>query len=415
MASQFWGRFVTKPLYNVFLPDQGDPVLWRAAGMFSHRVEPPMRCKAERVLGVIGDGRLHLYVSGLHVSRLPVATDLTNKRKIKETLPYLLEDHLAGPLEDLHFVWKRGRNGVIAGVVDRAKMREWTMLIETHGWPVERLSVDWMLLPDESDGVVIHDDGFSACLSGEVCFSGSLESLPQWLDLAVVGAEEETRVFQVFSLLPDEEGLPNLPVRGDGWTLSFQQDANGQMPPPGHMAAEDAMELRQGEFSSTSTFDLFWKNYLPVAVALAFAWVVAWVSVVYESGQLRERAGFLSRNTVEIYRETFPEAKVVELPRAQMEQKMQRWREATGQREGDLIALLQRAGLVLREHAGDKVAGMDYEAGRLRIDFNVVSHEQAQELVEAFNGVVGIASQLVDAREGRATIELRHTPGAQNG
>ena len=137
--------------------------------------------------------------------------------------------------------------------------------------------------------------------------------------------------------------------------------------------------------------------------------------MVYESGQLRDRADFLAQNTVEIYRETFPEAKVVELPRAQMEQKTQRWREAAGQREGDLIALLHRAGLVLREHAGDKVAGMDYEAGSLRIDFNVASHEQAREPVEAFNGVAGIASQLMDTREGRTTIELRHTPGEQDG
>lgn len=70
-----------------------------------------------------------------------LAVPAAQKRYLKQTLPYLMEEVLAEPVEAIHFASGRERDGVIPVMaVSHARMQAWLALLQEHG-----ITPDYML------------------------------------------------------------------------------------------------------------------------------------------------------------------------------------------------------------------------------------------------------------------------------
>ena len=363
-------------LFGLYLCETGEPLLWRTGGLPSAVEVCPLERVAERTRG----GRVMVWVPGDAVTRLQVDTPLRAPHKLREALPYLLEEDLAAPYEDTHLAWRRVKNGVDVGIVSRARMSRWRDDLASLGDAVACLAADEGLLPEGRDAVLLRPDGFSARLSDGRRFAGSVEALPVWLDLALGGQGDETPPREVLLHTLVSEEPPR--KEGEGWRL-----VPASLP---RLDPEDrsSLELRSGEFAPASVAGMLWRAWWPAAAALALWAVVAWLAALHDTRALRAELAAQRVAAEALYRETFPEAQVVELPKAQMAQQLSVLRAADSLRSGDLIALMQRVREPLRAHAAGKVERIEYGGDRVRFVLRGVEADVGV-LKTAFSGVAG--------------------------
>ena len=379
-------------LFGLYLREADDPLLWCADGPLGRPVEA---CPLERVADRVRGGRVLVWVPGDVVTQIQVNTPLRASRKLREALPYLLEEDLAGTYEDTHLAWDREGDGVRVGMVSRESMQHWRDAIEPLGGVVARLAPDDGMLPAGRDGVLLRPDGFSARLGDGRHFAGSLDALPGWLDLALgeeAGDTEEPREIALYSLVPMEP--PSM--EGDGWRLI------PMALPSLEEAGRSALELRCGDFAPASASGVFWRAWSP-AVAVLGLWVlVTWLVAIYETRELRMEWTAQRTAAESLYRTIFPDAQVVELPRAQMARRLQTLRAADDLRSGDLIALLQKVHAPLRAHAVGRVERIEYDGDKVRF---VILGADARVLRDAFSGVTGWRVE-VTKRAAAGALEL---------
>ena len=379
--------------FGLYLRETGDPLLWCADGPSGR---PAEACPLERVASRVRGGRVLAWVPGDTVTQIQVNTPLRASRKLREALPYLLEEDLASAYDDTHLAWDREGDGVRVGMTSRAHMERWRDAIEPLGSVVARLAPDDGILPAGRDGVLLRPDGFSARLGDGLHFAGSLDALPDWLDLALGGeaadGEEEPYEIALYSLVPMEP--PSM--AGDGWRLI------PMALPSLEEAGRSALELRCGDFARASASGVFWRAWSPAVAALGLLLLVTWLAAAHDTRQLRMEWEAQRTAAESLYRTIFPDAQMVELPRAQMAQRLKTLRAADSLRSGDLIALLQKVHAPLRVHVAGRVERIEYDGDQVRF---VILGADARVLRDAFSGVAGWRVE-VTKRAAAGSLEL---------
>ena len=104
--------------------------------------------------------RLALCVPGVRVRIHPVSIPTRNRRRFLAALPFALEERLFRDPETYHFaplVKPAGRAQTPVAVVEHEHMKEWTGEVLAHGWHLESLTPDYLLLPEPEPGAWLLD------------------------------------------------------------------------------------------------------------------------------------------------------------------------------------------------------------------------------------------------------------------
>ena len=276
-----------------------------------------------------------------------------NAGTIRELLPYAVEDRLLADPAHIHAVAgpRNARGETLVAVVDREWLADWLRALSRAGlrvrsaWCESALLAggrgDWHVVLDEVRGMLVDDDGVAATFDRG-------DSLPLAVRVALdeaSGRGERPASVRVHPV----EGAP-LPAL-DAWTGEANVRFEAAHPWEEIVVNErpaGTMDLLHGVGESPSR----WRGALPRA-AVGLLAAIALLQLAFtaiDALRLRHEARSIEARREAVFRDAFPEARVVVDPELQMARNLAQLRRDRGIAGGDeFLAALTR---VARERGG---------------------------------------------------------------
>ncbi len=326
------------------------------------------------------DALLIVLVPGLDVLLIKATTPGRNRKRAMQAAPYALEASLAADVEKLHFAFgPRNPDGSMdTAVVERECLDQWLALLREAGLEPDYMTPETLAVPYGADG-------WSVLLDGEVAlvrcglragFAVDRQNLNEALQAALKAApaslprhlqiyqEEEIalRLDLDLDMLPIIK-KPALALLGQGVTK------------------KSGIDLLQGEYGRNTDWDKIrelWRvPFVLVLILIALKGALFGI----DFNQAKKESQALERRVEEIYRATFPQAKQVVNPRAQMEQGLSL---LTGgqQSQNNFLALLARIGPQLQKTQGYNLQRLRYHGSALELELTLATLDDLNDLKE---------------------------------
>ncbi|MCK9489838.1 MAG: type II secretion system protein GspL [Xanthomonadales bacterium] len=303
----------------------------------------------------------------LHTVSIPAR----RRAELRQALPYALEEHLAEPVERLHFaLGQRDGDRVEAAVVSRAALNGWLQSLADIGLVPSRLYVDAQLLPRRAGrahlarvgGRLLVATGQGAWALPEAGWNLWRERLADQELLALDGQGRFGALEDLPPALTGTELLRWAHSRlADPGAINLLQD---EFAP----ARDQADRLRLGRWAA-----------LLAGLALVLALVDAAVGVRVE----QNRRDALRTQMAQVFRQVLPDARMTADPAAQLLAEFGSGAQATS---GEFFDLLGRAAPALTQNSRYRLMAVDFRLGLLEIDVSgsdVASLDALRELLAA--------------------------------
>lgn len=325
------------------------------------------------------------------------------QKHLSKVLPYLLEEHVAGSIDDLHIVahGKIEQNKVLTVAVDADYFQSAMQQCQTVGMNPLHITVDALALPSGPDQA-------SLLLSEQ----RSMLRLPD-------GQAQALRFDELEQLLPLLIGESPLKV--------FSADSARQISLPAEREEIDhelaflarhlrlAMNLRQGEFAPASQWQSHMQQWRPIAMTIGIAAAISYLFLLGDLLVMHYRSQQLDQAILESYAQAFPNEANAAQPMASMRAYMKKFGDSGS--GGSFTAYLSDIAPVVKENPQLVVRGAGYESGSqaLRMDITAPDLGTLNQLVQRFeqmgyNTDLGQASASSGGYSSR--LELRR-PGAK--
>jgi general secretion pathway protein L len=301
-------------------------------------------------------------VPGSEVSLFEVQVPGRNRQRVMRAVPYVLEERLAEDVEGLHFALGAAGedNRYPVAVVERSRMDDWQTLLQEHGIIASQWVPDILAVPSESDWSLLVDGEAVLVRSGDYTgFATDAENLAMLFAMLQVKeqAPESARVFG--STVLDLEGVDLDLVEDLAQPLELLARGYTQGP---------VIDLLQGDYSRREEWGRLLRPWKTSAALLLAGVVLSAASVGLNYHHLSGQKEQLATEIGALYRKTFPNARRIVNPRAQMEQQLKKLQRKTGVGGTDFIAMLAETANVIRAAKGINVRGASYRDGRLDLD-----------------------------------------------
>jgi general secretion pathway protein L len=361
------------------------------------QVKTPAQDGAPAGAVVAGARRVVVLVPGEDVALLEARVPGRNRQRLLRAIPFALEEQLASDVEDLHFALgdTLGDDRYPVAVVERQLMDAWAALlleagIVAHQWVPETLALPhqegWSLLPD-GDRLLVRSGDFTG-------FGCDTDNLPVMVSLLAGGDHlpEKARVFGAATLdvvgieiERDDSQLQQLDILARGWSQG------------------PVIDLLQGPYSRREEWGRLLRPWKATAALLLGAILVAGVATSVNYYRLKQQQAQLSEDIQALYKQTFPNARRIVDPRAQMEQQLKQLQRRAGGGQTDFLAMFAETASVVRSAKGIAVQGASYRDGRLDLDLQAddlqLLDTLKQELVKSGRMRAEIQSATTDANK----------------
>ncbi|MFQ5935695.1 MAG: type II secretion system protein GspL [Acidiferrobacterales bacterium] len=338
-----------------------------------------------------------------------------NSRKIAQALPFALEDQLLGDPEELHFAYLRNDDGALAvAVTARERLQTWLRAFQAVGLQPSRLCPATLALPLDVDdwAIAFVDESLwvrSGPYAGFVC-GATVDSPPPLLSAALEEAQASDRmpaqltVFNAPAGFPDEAWGSALRLNVVVADYSLWESRVGVMP---------AMNMLQGDFAPTRDVRNRLRPLLPAAVMVAI-WSMGILGFAsWEWWQLNRQHRSYQQTMTALFKQTFPDAKVVLDPALQMQRKLDTLQGQSGSGgRRDLLPLLAGVAPVLRANPKAALRTLKYADAKLTLDIRLPDFEGLEAIKNAMNATRALRVEVVSANSQGSGVEgrLRITP-----
>lgn len=330
--------------------------------------------------------------------------------RLRQALPYALEEQLAEDAERFHFAMGRreadGSMPVLA--IARDRMAQWQGLfnaaeLRPHALLHEGLALpwhegEWSLLLQEEEALLR--------TAAHRAFAVPVAQLEAWLKLALAGQAEPPARLRLYDARDGAEGprLQTLPPATEvvAETVASPLELLARSEPAA------GINLLQGEFSRKEQLGRLWRPWRATAALLA-AWLLLQGGMAIGSYlSLERRDEQLYAAIEQAYRETFPEARNVVNPRVQMERKLAELQ--GGGSGGAFAALLAASGPVLKQSEGVEVRNLRYRQDELELELelkDIASLDRLREALQQQRLVVDVRGATTRDNRVESRISLR--------
>ncbi len=339
-----------------------------------------------------------------------VVVPTANRRRMASAVPYALEDQVTSDIEGLHFcLGQRDVHGSVAvAVVAHTVMQEWLYRLNSVGIQPVALLPDVLALPFEvGQWTLLLEDRVATVRTAEqLGFSSDIANLEVMLASALLAAEESS---------PTLLRVVDCRQQGDPWqgTLAIPLEQLPQHEPAIALMNQALREhppfdLLQGDYSRKEQLGKLWRPWRPAAALLVVLLLVQFIAALNERVALDQRATALRQEAVNIYLQTFPEAKKVPDPRAQMRQQLEALRGGSSAQGGEeFLALLGLVGEPFKQTQSLQITRLSYRAGKLDVALTLPDLQRLDLLKQQLSdkGKVTIEIQSATSRDG--VVEAR--------
>ena len=357
-----------------------------------------------------GARRCYALVPGTEV--LIVRTRLPTRRRsrIQQALPYALEEHLTGDPEACHFAIQRidADGSVTAAVVEHGALQGWLaelreLGIEPQGiWPEQGVlrqeSGVWRVVADEERALLAYD--------GEA-LALETSAAPVALE-AALSARPAPRLIRL-------EAPPTrlTELRGAAAAAEVEVSADDLTEPLLARLLRDAeprraMDLLQGAYARQERWGWLWRPLRPAAALLAISVLAETGLQVAELHRLQAEREHLREEIESVYRETFPEGRIVR-PRAQMANHLERIRDHDRGGEAGAASLARLLGSSAPTLAADGLSlrALRLRDGALEIDLTAGSIESLERARATIADAEGLEAEIRSAASRDDRVEGR--------
>ncbi|MFC1772556.1 type II secretion system protein GspL [Pseudomonadota bacterium] len=354
------------------------------------QVKTPVQSGAPTSAVVSGARRVVVLVPGAEVSLYEARVPGRNRQRVLRAIPFALEEQLADDVEMLHFALgdSLGTDRYPVAVVERQRMDAWLAQlreagISAHQWVPDTLALPrtdgWSLLP-EADAVLVRSGDYSG-------FACDTETLPVLVSMMAAREQlpETARVYG--SVVVDLEGvdvelddsqLQPLDVLARGWF------------------AGPVIDLLQGAYSRREEWGRLLRPWKATAALLIAALLLAGTSTGLNYYHLTRQKTQLETDIQALYKKTFPKARRIVNPRAQMEQQLKQLQRHTGG-STDFLGMFAETANAVRTAKGITVKGASYRDGRLDLDLQADNLQLLDTLKQALVSGGGMHAEIQSA------------------
>lgn len=359
---------------------------------------------AELAGAVPTDAERLLSVPAEQVLLREVAFTAAERRLLRQTVPYTLEDQLLDEVDDNHFALGPAAAGQVAvAVVRRDWLATWLERCAQLGLDIQRVVPEQLLLPwqPEQWSLRATAERWLVRCGRWRGFALEPESAALALQLLLDEGEVPPRQLLIDSDIALEELLPQLPelLRGVAVAQPFSSDAADPA---------DWIDLRQGLFARALPWRRWWLQWRWPAVVCAVAVLVQFAVAGLEHYRLDQRHLQLRQQIEAVYRSVEPRGHAPE-PERQLQRKVQSLRGGSG---AALLPLLERVGAAVHAIDGVALQSLTYSErqGEVRLSLSAGSFADVEKLRQAI-AAKGLDAQLVgsSADGSRTRAQMRIT------
>ena len=365
---------------------------------------------AERLAGLLGERRETVVFAapGEDVRLVELTVAPEEKKHLRASLPFMLEEAVAEDIEALHVAQHpRGDLDVTAMLCRHARMAAWAEALAAlpalRCWTPEPLLLpwregEWCLLLEDDRAVLRHGAGAGTALERELLpplLEALLAGAPAPAALVVYGEDQAADT----ALLPPALA-GRCQWRRGGFAQALWLSGGGERP-----------NLRQGDYAPRLPLRRWWGQWQRVAVVLGVAFALQLAATAAEYRQLRG-ANLSLREAIQArYREAYPRGAVVDA-----ETQLRRQLEAlkgTGQSSG-FSSLLARVGAVLAGQRGTALESLNYSQRGSEMRLNIRAPDfGAVERVRAGLAEAGVAAVMESSTNDGDGVRARLRVGAR--
>lgn len=349
------------------------------------------------------DAELVLIAPAQRVALRDVAFAPTERRLLRQTVPYSLEEELVDDVDAQHVALGAATdNRVPVAIVDRDWLQQWLQRCEQAGLDIKRALPEQLLLPYRENcwTLRIEPQRWLVRIGAYRGFALEPESAQLALQLLLDGADELPQALLVESGLPPDEIAAVLPelLRGIVEVLE----------PAAPAADAPLIDLLQGAFARVLPWRRWWRQWQRVAIVFGVA-VLAHALVLGAQQYGLKKQNIALRQQIETaYRSVEPRG-VVNDPELQLRRKLKALQGSGG---SNVMTLLQQVGGALHKIDGVSVQNLTYseQQHELRVGLTAAAFKDV-ETVRVAIAAAGLNAQLVgsntDGDKTRAQLRIR--------
>ena len=312
------------------------------------------------------------------------------RRLLRQTVPYSLEEELLDDVDAQHFaLGASDGQQVPVAIVDKQWLSQWLSQCLQAGLDIKHVVPEQLLLPYRANCWTLAIDGerWLVRIGLYRGFAVEADSAPLALQLLLDNAAEIPQQLYVYGDVALEMLLPQLPelLRG---IVEVLETPTQEMSPLG----TPTIDLLQGVFARMLPWRRWWQQWQWPALVLVAAFVVQLLVLGIQHHRLSKQNIALRQQIETVYRTVEPRG-VVNDPELQLRRKLAALQNHQG---GGAIALLQQIGGALKSIDGITVQNITYSErqNELRISLSAAAFKDV-EAVRAAIANTGLTAQLV--------------------
>ncbi len=405
------------------------PVSWIVVDQHGAPVETPGSGPLAEAATQVGDRRLIVLCPATNVLRVNVSIPLKGMAKIRQALPFALEEQLAGDVERQHFACEKARDdGLIpVGVVE-------TLLIESWLSQLAEAGLQPAAIYSESDGVaalpatmtvLLHNESVIIRDPAGVTTVADIFGMQAVLELLIdqhLGDPESDAItmplnLQIYCSAKDHEHYQEfwerLRMRAEDVEIKLLTE--GALPRlAGEVVTSGGVNLLQGPYAQKTEISVDWGRWRLAASLLAAAVVTGLLAQGAQYWQLSRQEQALDAAAQALLTQTFPTVGEVEDPWAELRTRLGATDSPAAAGGPGFGEALDAFAAAYSQSSDVKMESLSYRSGVVSLQLRAPNVETLDKLRQSFvatargqfSAEILSANPVDDAIQGRMQIKV---------
>jgi general secretion pathway protein L len=327
-----------------------------------------------------------------------------NIQRVRQAIPYVLEDSVIDDVDDLYFSINKENsepnNKYNVAVVNKEYFESVIYELDKAGIQADTMTADYLLLADNN---TLLFDGERVIFNGtNLKFSSSLESTINLNDLT------EGEVVKL--VYCNKESKENSTISKLTENIDFKEESCNANPLLGlieNSSNEKTINLLQGVYKKKKNWSKDVKTWTPIAV-LFLVWLgIQGVLFVVDYISLSKQNKALNSEITKIYKNTFPKSRRIIDARAQMQSKLANLKKRKGKSGRSFTEMLSACASIFSKTDGLQIKSLRYYDGRINVDLQIASLQALDKLKNQLHEEKGYQVEIQNASSGKESVTAR--------
>lgn len=328
-----------------------------------------------------------------------------NIQRIRQAVPYVLEDSVIDDVDDLYFAVKTTSNESESkydvSVTNKQHFESVIKQLEAAGIYADVMVADYWLLPENN---TLLSDGENVIFNGDnlkLSSSGSLINLKDY------GIENEQTI-NLIDCSNEANENPYINQLRDISNLDKKScNSNIFLCLINNSVSEQGVNLLQGKYKKKKNWSEAGKKWLPAA-AVFLIWLSVQASLfIVDYISLSKQSSKLNVDIVKIYKTAFPDSRRIIDAKAQMKQKLKELKKRKGQSGRSFSEMLSNSANVFANTSGLKIKTLRYFDGRISLEVQIANLQALDSLKRKLSSENGYQVEIQNASSGKQNVTAR--------